>query len=298
MNFLDTVVYYFTSQSTVATIVLIYSLIGILLYTLRVKKDKPRIQLQVLFGLFMLVTVAWSFLGASLVLCRAFLGLYQYDDLSAVKMVFGLALTSSVVVAISLSTVVTLKVPNVLSAKLTSELYEPEHSVVEMVRAMARRFDILRIRVLQSPSQLPYAYSIGGAVVISRGLVNELDDDEVESVISHEVAHIRNNDTRVNAVLAVYRRILFFDPLIRFIEDAVRAQDEFLADEVSARETRKPLALASALLKIHTAHASKKRLPALTGGLPILGRSSVSSRSNLRERVRRLLRIADELDGV
>ena len=92
-------------------------------------------------------------------------------------------------------------------------------------------------------------------MVVSEGLVTQLDEDEVETVLAHELAHLKNHDTALNTVVAVYRRVLFFDPFIRLLERAIYGEKEFSADELSARETKKPLSLASALLKISSAQS-------------------------------------------
>jgi heat shock protein HtpX len=50
----------------------------------------------------------------------------------------------------------------------------------------------------------PNALAVGatrdnGLIAVTRGLLNQMDDEEVAAVIAHEVAHIRNGDTKVMA---------------------------------------------------------------------------------------------------
>jgi heat shock protein HtpX len=55
--------------------------------------------------------------------------------------------------------------------------------------------------------QVPNAFATGrnpdnGVVCVTKGLVNELEMEEVEGVIAHELAHVKNRDTLINAVVA------------------------------------------------------------------------------------------------
>ena len=123
------------------------------------------------------------------------------------------------------------------------------------------------------------------AVTLSRGIIDKLDDDELEGVIAHELSHIRNRDVRLMMVSIIFVgifafvaeiafRSLRFGALSRGKKDAgvailaaivisavcylialllrfgISRSREYLADAGAAEMTRKPYALASALRKI------------------------------------------------
>jgi Zn-dependent protease with chaperone function len=300
LSFLDFAATYFTSQPILVTLALFYSSLALLFVLFKLEKYRPQRRLQILFASFAVVISSWSFLASSLLLCGAFIGLYQSGgDLVAVRTVFSLALLASLVVALPLSALVTFKVPRVIAMRLLEELREPEGAVVGMARKMANNLGISIFRMLQSPSRIPFAYSVGGAegvIVVSRGLVAKLDEDEVETVLAHELAHLRNHDTGLNTIIAVYRKVLFFDPFIRLLERAIYSEKEFSADELSARATKKPLSLASALLKIGSAQSAGRGSPLKVEGLSILGSSKVLRPPGVKERVERLMWLASELE--
>jgi Zn-dependent protease with chaperone function len=301
MSFLDFVATYFTSQPILVTLALFYSSLAFLFVLFKFEKYRPQRRLQILFVSFAVVISTWTFLASSLLLCGAFIGLYQAgDDLAAVRTVFSLALLASLVVAMPLSAIVTLKVPGLITRRLVEELSEPEDAVVDMARRMAKDFRISVLRMLMSPSGVPFAYSLGGAegfMIISRGLLAQLDEDEVETVLAHELAHVKNNDMGLSTIIAVYRRVLFFDPFIRLLERAIYSEKEFSADELSARETQKPLSLASALLKICSAQSGGRGSSVKSKGLSILGSSKILRPPGIKERIERLMRLATELEG-
>lgn len=124
------------------------------------------------------------------------------------------------------------------------------------------------------------------SISLSRGIIDKLNDEELEAVIAHELTHIRNRDVRLLIVSiifvgifafisqAIFRTLQFggggrgkkdsggfaiiialllallgllISSLLRF---ALSRKREFLADAGSAELTHRPLALASALRKI------------------------------------------------
>lgn len=122
------------------------------------------------------------------------------------------------------------------------------------------------------------------AVAVSKGLLQRMTTDEVEAVLAHEIAHIRNYDMRTMAIVSILvgaisiiadlywssniantaqekdKSGLFaivgvvlavFAPLTAFlIQLAISRKREYVADAGSAEITGKPKALASALRKI------------------------------------------------
>jgi len=300
LSFIDFAESYFTSQPTVVTLALLCSSFAFLVVLFRFERYAPQRRLRVLFASFAVEISAWSFLAFSLLFCRAFLGLYwTVGEPEAIRTIFSLAILASLLVALPLSAFVTFKVPGTMARRLMDDLPEPEGPVVDLAKRMAKDFGASALRVLLSPGEVPFAYSVGGSegvIVISKGLVAQLDEDEVETVLAHELAHVKNHDTGLNAIIAVYGRVLFFDPFIRLLERAVYTENEFSADEVSARETKKPLSLASALLKISSGQSSGRASSARVEGLSILGSGKILRPPSVRERIERLMRLANELE--
>lgn len=121
------------------------------------------------------------------------------------------------------------------------------------------------------------------AISLSRGIINKLDDDELETVIAHELTHIINRDVRLLIISIIFVGIFAFVTEIAFrsvlygggrkkkdngfilvilalgvvglilsslFRFSLSRKREYLADAGAAELTKKPLALASALRKI------------------------------------------------
>lgn len=149
-----------------------------------------------------------------------------------------------------------------------------------------------KVQIIESNALNAYASGLNQSnytVTLTRGIIEKLDDDELEGVIAHELMHIRNNDVRLLVVSIIFvgifafvvevafRNVLygggkrrdknsgnimivvlivslvayFFSLLFKF---SLSRSREYMADSGAAEMTRKPWALASALRKISTNH--------------------------------------------
>ncbi len=200
----------------------------------------------------------------------------------------GIVIMSSTNIVIMSSTNIVMKMNRAQEVTSVEEHRFLWHTVENM--AMVARVPMPRIFIINDPS--PNAFATGlkpekAAVAVTTGLLDRLSREEVEGVIAHEVAHIKNYDVRLStvtlalvSVIAIMSdigsRMLFFRsiggrrdqnqnpifliiglvllvlaPLIAMlINMAISRNREFLADASGAELTRNPDALASALEKI------------------------------------------------
>jgi heat shock protein HtpX len=73
-----------------------------------------------------------------------------------------------------------------------------DHRVYRMVESLSADMDLEVPRVMSAQMGTPNAFAVGrkgaGVVVVSEELMSVLDRDELEGVLAHELAHIRNRD--------------------------------------------------------------------------------------------------------
>lgn len=158
-----------------------------------------------------------------------------------------------------------------------------------MVDTLRQRAGLPMPTVAVAPHAQPNAFATGrnphhAVVCVTQGLLQMVSRDELEGVIAHELAHIKNHDMLLQTVTAsiagaisnLGHFALFFggrddegqSPLgglamaifapiaAMIIQFAISRQREFKADAVGAQISGKPLALAGALRKLE--HAAKQ----------------------------------------
>jgi heat shock protein HtpX len=171
-------------------------------------------------------------------------------------------------------------------AKVVTEREAPE--LYAMVDKLRQRASLPMPTVAIAPHAQPNAFATGrnaehAVVCVTEGIVRLLSREELEGVIAHELAHIKNRDmllqtiaaTMAGAISNLANFALFFGsadhdedggnpaagllmailaPIAAMlIQFAISRQREFKADAVGAEISGQPLGLASALRKMDAA---------------------------------------------
>ncbi len=171
------------------------------------------------------------------------------------------------------------------------ELTREEAPVVwDMVDGLRRRAGLPMPRLAISPSMQPNAFATGrspshAAVCLTQGILQTLDRRELEGVIAHELAHVRNRDMLIGTVSATLSAAIVFLARAAFwfgdddrggligsllmlllaplaaglIQMAISRAGEFRADRVGAEIAGNPLGLADALRSLE-AGAARTRM--------------------------------------
>lgn len=78
---------------------------------------------------------------------------------------------------------------------------------------IASGMDIPKINIIEDSSLNAFASGLNKkefTVTLSRGIIDKLNDEELEAVIAHELTHIRNNDVKVLVISIVFVGIFSF----------------------------------------------------------------------------------------
>jgi heat shock protein HtpX len=160
----------------------------------------------------------------------------------------------------------------------------------EMVDRLRQRAGLPMPTVAIAPHEQPNAFATGrdpehAVVCVTEGIMRLVSSDELEGVIAHELAHIKNRDMLLQTIAAtmagaisnlahfgfMFSRddedsnplagigMMILAPIAAMlIQFAISRQREFKADAVGAEISGRPGSLASALLKLD---AGAKRIP-------------------------------------
>ncbi|MEQ8405326.1 MAG: M48 family metallopeptidase [Oceanicaulis sp.] len=69
------------------------------------------------------------------------------------------------------------------------------------------------LRIIETASLNAYASGLGekdAVITVTRGLVDTLDDDELEAVLAHELTHVINRDVRLLVIAVIFVGIISF----------------------------------------------------------------------------------------
>ena len=123
-------------------------------------------------------------------------------------------------------------------------------------------------------------------ILMPVGLLTGLPAVQIESILLHELAHIRRYDYLVNIVQTSVEALLFYHPLVWWISRVIRSEREHCADDIAAAVTGDPREYARALVALEESRWRESEAAlAATGG-------------NLVKRVRRLLIPAEHPSSV
>jgi heat shock protein HtpX len=165
--------------------------------------------------------------------------------------------------------------------------------VYQVVERLTGKAGLPMPKIYVIPTESPNAFATGrnpqhASVAVTQGILNLLNDDELEGVLAHELGHVNNRDILISSIAATLagaityaaRFMMFFGgsdreerrgggigalamiilaPLAALlIQLAVSRSREYQADASGAHLTGNPYALASALAKLE---AYSKRVP-------------------------------------
>lgn len=216
-------------------------------------------------------------------------------------------------------------------AKEVTEAEAPR--LYNITRQLAVKAGLPMPKVYIIPGMTPNAFATGrnpqhAAVAATEGILRMLNDEELEGVMAHELAHVGNRDILISSIVATIAGAISYlanmaqfaamfggrdrerggNPMVMLamaiiapiaamlVQMAISRSREYQADEAGARICKKPLALASALKKLHmgveaypmeanAATAHMFIVSPLTGGGLL---SLFSTHPPMEERVKRL----------
>lgn len=116
---------------------------------------------------------------------------------------------------------------------------------------LAPRFEMTSPTLILADQAIgPYAWSgTQTRIVMPHALIENLDDEELEAILAHELAHLKRGDTWFALLARLARDLMFFNPLAHWAYRMLAPLREEACDDLAVRVTDKPLALASSLLK-------------------------------------------------
>ena len=122
-------------------------------------------------------------------------------------------------------------------------------------------------------------------ILLPMNLATGLSSEQIEMILSHELAHVRRHDPLINVIQRLIEVLLFFHPALWYVSRQVRLEREHCCDDLVLGTGTEPEAYASSLVEAATQGLRRQwRQPTEAAACRATG-----SRSQLKHRVLRLL---------
>ncbi|MGH2750237.1 MAG: M48 family metalloprotease [Actinomycetota bacterium] len=178
-----------------------------------------------------------------------------------------------------------------LISRCTAPEPQRDDHILFMVRHLAASFGLTPTpEVLILPPGVSGAFAAGlrrGRVLLSRDLIERLDDDELAAVVAHEIAHLEARDVPVVFAAGFLRDFVAWNPFAHIAFRRLLIDRELEADRRAASVTRSPLSLASGLVTVFKLMRGQRGY-VQRGALALL-----RPRASITRRVTSLLAMAD-----
>lgn len=120
-------------------------------------------------------------------------------------------------------------------------------NTVSTQMGIRRKVAVWLSSLVDSPMTIGFLKPI---ILIPIATVNHLTTEQVESILLHELTHIKRNDYLVNLFVTVNSMIFFFNPFSRLFQNAIKKEREHCCDDMVLQFQYKPHTYASALLSL------------------------------------------------
>jgi len=102
-------------------------------------------------------------------------------------------------------------------------------------------------------------------IIVPAGMVTNLPFSQVETIMMHELSHLRRKDYLVNIMQLFIECVLFYHPAVWIISGLVRDEREHCCDDEVLRMTDNPVNYAKALIHIAEYQQFLRLVPGATG---------------------------------
>ncbi len=140
---------------------------------------------------------------------------------------------------------------------------------------LLERMQIRRAVALLQSTQTTVPAVIGWlrpAILVPASMFSGLTAAELESLIAHELAHVRRHDYLVNLIQTVIETVLFYHPAVWWLSRVIRAERENCCDDIAVAVCGDRIAFARALARLEEIRCDSGQLAMSAGGSSLLSR--------------------------
>lgn len=136
-----------------------------------------------------------------------------------------------------------------------------------------RTIEVFQSAMVQVPVVVGYLRPI---ILLPVSALTNLTSTELETILRHELAHIRRHDALVNFLQTILETLFFFHPAVWWLSNQIRVERENCCDDLAVQDHDQAIVLAKALFRLEQNRVVHSPAMAANGG-------------NLKMRIERLV---------
>lgn len=118
---------------------------------------------------------------------------------------------------------------------------------------ISKKVGILQSELVKVPVTLGYFKPL---IILPMGIILQLSAEQVETILWHELAHIRRRDYLVNILQSIVEAVLFFNPAILWLSALIREEREACCDDIVLANVQQKGTYLEALMAFQGQYAS------------------------------------------
>ena len=134
---------------------------------------------------------------------------------------------------------------------------------------------LLESTIAKAPMVIGYFKPV---ILMPLGTLTSMPVNQVEMILAHEIAHIKNSDYLLNLLQSFLEIIYFFNPAVWIISKIIRTEREFVCDDLALSINKNSTLLAKALIAIQLNESNN----------PTVALSALGNKNSLLGRIKRM----------
>ena len=132
-----------------------------------------------------------------------------------------------------------------------------------------RRLQLLQSAWVEVPTVIGWLRPV---ILLPSSCLLGLTPGQLESILAHELGHIRRHDYPVNLLQSVMETVLFYHPMVWWVSRRIREERENCCDDLAVGICGDRIAYARALATLEELRQTPAQLALAAGGAPLLKR--------------------------
>jgi heat shock protein HtpX len=105
--------------------------------------------------------------------------------------------------------------PYLINSMYQTKEVSKSDKLYSTVARLSQKLDLKMPKVMIANIPIPNAFAYGSPiagnkVAVTKGLLNDLEEEEIEAVVGHELGHIKNRDVQVMMFASILPAIFYF----------------------------------------------------------------------------------------